>query len=69
MESTVCIGCGYRVTPIKVFVQSAKSKQWWRVTKCPKESCGFNQDIVECNNPNDHKKPKDDRRTIWPDGF
>lgn len=79
MDSTICSGCHLRVEPIRTFEQSKKSKQWWRITKCPRERCGFNIDIEECDKPGastgkttiypppDKKKSKDDDsdRSFW----
>lgn len=47
MDSTVCGKCGYRVTPIRVFGRSPKTGKQWTIIKCPRESCGFNIDILE----------------------
>ena len=69
MDATVCQGCGLRVEPIKVFEQSKKSKQWWRITKCPRERCGFNIDLEQCGDPGGSPKSKtrDERRSFWND--
>ena len=75
MDSTVCTGCNQRVEPIRIFEQSKKSKQWWRITKCPRERCGFNIDIETCDKPGASKtvypkdkekpEPPDEGRSFW----
>jgi len=69
MDSLVCKGCNLSVIPIKVFGQSKKSKQWWLVTKCPRARCGFNMDLIECDDPSDSKKSKTriEGRSFWGD--
>jgi len=76
MDAVVCPNCRISVVPIRVFEQSPKSKQWWRITKCPRERCAFNIDLEECDKPGaghpvDKKKPEptDDRRSFWKYGL
>jgi hypothetical protein len=67
MDTIVCPGCKLRVETIRVFEQSKKSKQWWRITKCPRERCGFNIDLAECDKPGSSKRLDDgnDGRSFW----
>ena len=58
MDATVCKGCNLSIIPIRIFGQSKKSKQWWLITKCPRERCGFNIDIEQCGDPDRRPKPK-----------
>lgn len=75
MDAMVCPGCQLRIEPIKVFERDTKSKKWWSITKCPRERCGRNIDIAECDKPGpkatkhspNPKKPEtgDDDRSYW----
>lgn len=63
----ICGGCNLSVEPIKIFEQSKKSKQWWRITKCPRDRCGFNLDLHECDKPGTSliTKPENGGRSYW----
>lgn len=69
MDAIVCQGCQLSVIPIRVFAQSKKSKQWWLITKCPRERCGFNIDLEQCGDPghNTKSETRDERRSFWND--
>ncbi len=62
MDKMVCPGCNLSIEPIRIFEQSKKSKQWWRITKCPRERCGFNIDIDECDKPGGETRADSDKR-------
>jgi len=65
----ICPGCNLSIEPIAIFEHDAKTKQWWRITKCPRERCSFNLDIHECDKPapKSTKKPidVDDKQSGW----
>ena len=67
MDTVNCPGCHLRVETIRVFEQSKKSKQWWRITKCSRWRCGFNIDLEECDDPKRGAGPKDGDpgRSFW----
>jgi len=68
MDAIVCPGCHLSVIPIRIFEQSKRTKQWYRITKCSRERCGFNIDLDECDKPaprNTGPKDENDRRSFW----
>ncbi len=67
MDAMVCPGCQQRIEPIRIFEKSKRREQWWRITKCPRERCGFNIDINECDKPGVSTGAKDNRRPFWRD--
>lgn len=69
---TICPGCHFSIEPIGTFAKSPKAERWWRITKCPRERCGFNIDIESCDkpgtgHPTNKKKSNedDDGRSFW----
>jgi len=62
MGNIICQGCQLHIEPIKVFERDLKTKKWWSITKCPRERCGFNVDLVECDKP----APKGPRALLSP---
>src|SRR4029077_14395198 len=67
MDAIVCPGCNIRVTPIRTFERAKQSAQWWRITKCPRERCGFNIDLEKCDNPGRGPQTNDNERSFWRD--
>ncbi len=66
--AVICGRCLLSVEPIRVFEKSPRSDKWWRITRCPKERCGFNLDIEACDKPGNGKGTKDKedgRRYFW----
>lgn len=68
--ATHCPGCGMAVEPVRAFERDPATRKWWRVSKCPRERCGFNIDLDECDNPGRNAGPGtgDRRRNVWQDG-
>lgn len=72
--AVTCPGCNLSIEPIRVFEKSTKPVKWWRITKCPRERCGFNIDIESCDKPgtstNKEKPELDDKgRSFWNGSF
>lgn len=70
MESTVCLGCGYRVTPIKLFDRDPKTNKPYLLTQCSRDSCKFFIDIEDYTGksvPKNKKEPGDGNsgRSFW----
>ena len=70
MEENVWIqlfvpGCNLRIEPIRVFEKSKGGKQWWRITRCPRERCGFNLDIERYERPGNNEIRNGRRRTLF----
>lgn len=72
MDAVICTGCKLSVEPIRIVEKSKRSDQWWRITKCPRERCGFNIDIEKLpagwqGSPKGIEGPdKDDEgRSVW----
>lgn len=67
--AVICGRCLLSVEPIRIFEKSPRADKWWRITRCPKERCGFNLDIEACDKPGtsvkDHKDKEDKRRYFW----
>lgn len=64
----ICPGCNLNVDPVRIFEKSLKGNKWWRITKCPRERCGFNMDLEECDKPGpSYMKSKEGGRSFWGD--
>lgn len=64
--AVICDGCKRSVEPVKLFEESPKPpKQWWLISRCPFERCGYNIDIEKYDKPGSDKDKKDKRRSFW----
>lgn len=65
MRFEVCLGCNLRVEPIRV-TEKDKTGKLWTITRCPRDRCNFNIDIIEsAADPKSRTNLKDQRRNFW----
>ena len=69
MGTIVCPGCNLSVTPIRVMEKAPNTKQWWRITKCPRERCKRNIDVEKYDKFKHNSRPDEDDegRSFWRD--